>query len=89
MNKKPKVTFLYRDCIGLSDKHYFTHHRNLLLKALARNDEIDVNYVICDKTYDISKLEGKTDVIILYDNDNSGHDCVPDEITGKIGRAHV
>lgn len=82
MKKKPKVTFLYRDCIGLSDRYYFTHHRNLLLKALARNDDIEINYVICDKVFDMTKLEGKTDIIILYDNVNPGHDCIPDEIIG-------
>lgn len=82
MTKKPKITFLYRDCVGLSDKHYFTHHRNLLLKALARTNEAEINYVLSDKIFDISKLEGKTDIILLYDNDNTGHDCVPDEITG-------
>lgn len=79
---KPRITFLYRDCTGLSERHYFTHHRNLLLKALARTNEAEVNYVLSDKIFDISKLEGKTDVILLYDNDNTGHDCVPDQITG-------
>lgn len=82
MNRKIKVSFVYRDCVGLSEKNYYTQHRNLLLKALPRNNEIEVNYVICDKLFDASKLDGKSDVIILYDNVNPGHDCIPDEITG-------
>jgi len=53
-----------------------------LLKALPRNNEIEVNYTICDKAFDVNKINGKTDVIILYDNLNSCHDCVPDEIIG-------
>lgn len=82
MRKKIRVSFVYRDCIGLSEKHYYTQHRNLLLKALTRNDEIEANYVVCDKIFDINKIEGKTDVILLYDNVNPGHDCIPDEIKG-------
>jgi len=82
MKKKLRISFVYRDCFGLSEKYYFTHHRNLLLKALNRNDELEVNYIVCDKIFDISKIEGKTDVVLLYDNANTGHDCIPDELMG-------
>lgn len=82
MEKKIKVSFVYRDCIGLTEKHYYTQHRNFLLKALTRNNEIEVKYVICDKIFDANKLKGNTDVILLYENANPGHNCVPDEIVG-------
>ena len=82
MEKKIRVSFVYRDCEGLSEKHYYTQHRNFLLKALTRNPEIEVKYVICDKIFDANELAGNTDVVLLYENANPGHDCVPDEITG-------
>jgi hypothetical protein len=82
MNKKIKVSFVYRDCVGLSEKNYYTQHRNFLLKALTRNPEIEVKYLICDKIFDANELVGNTDVVLLYENANPGHDCVPDEIIG-------
>jgi len=82
MNKKIRVSFVYRDCVGISEKHYFTQHRNFLLKALARNNKIEVKYLICDKKFDANKLNGNTDIVIFYENGNPGHDCVPDEVIG-------
>ncbi|MBM3206944.1 MAG: glycosyltransferase family 1 protein, partial [Candidatus Staskawiczbacteria bacterium] len=82
MEKKTRISFVYRDCLGLSAKNYFTQHRNFLLKAIARNKEIETNYVLCDKTFDINKLKGKTDVILLYDLVNLGNDCVPEDLIG-------
>ena len=82
MEKKIKVSFVYRDCTSLSEQNYFTQHRNFLLKALARNNKIEIKYVISDKIFDANKLNGNTDVILLYDNANIGHNCIPDEIVG-------
>ena len=82
MERKIRVSFVYRDCIGLSEQNYFTQHRNFLLKALKRNNKIEINYVVSDKIFDANKLNGKTDAVLLYENANPGHDCVPDEIVG-------
>ena len=82
MGTKIRVSFVYRDCLGLSERNYFTQHRNFLLKALKRNNEIEVNYVLSDKIFDTNKLNGKTEAILLYENANLGADCIPDELVG-------
>lgn len=76
------VTFLYRECSSLSKNHYFTNHYNFFLNALKRNSRIKVNYVLSDQNFDITKLNEKPDIIILYENANTGDDCVPEKIFG-------
>ena len=47
-----------------------------------RNKRIQVNYVISEKNFDVKKLNEKPDIIILYENANTGDDCVPEKIYG-------
>ena len=82
MNKKIRVTFIYKDCTSLSEQNYYTQHRNLLLKALRRNDSIEMNYVLTSNIFDIDKIKGKTDIILLYEDQNISANCVPDELQG-------
>ena len=82
MKKKMHVTFIYKDCTSLSEHNYYTQHRNLLLKALRRNNSIDVNYVLTSNIFDIDKIKDKTDIILLYEDQNISANCVPDELHG-------
>lgn len=82
LQKKLNVTFLYRECSSLSKNHYFTNHYNFFLNALKRNSRIKLNYVISDQNFDLKKLHEKPDIIILYENANTGDDCVPEKIYG-------
>jgi len=82
MDKKIKVSFIYRDCFALTQKNFYTYFYHFFFKALERNPEIDVNYVLVDEKYDVEKLEGKTDIILLYEAFNTGQLCVPDELIG-------
>lgn len=82
MERKIKVSFVYRDCLALTEKSFYTHFYNFYFKALARNDDIEINYILSDKNFDAAKLNGKTDVILIYENFNTGQYCVPDELVG-------
>ncbi|PBO85639.1 MAG: hypothetical protein COA77_03425 [Thaumarchaeota archaeon] len=82
MDKKIKVTFLYRDCEALTQKSFYTYFYNFYFNALKRNSEIDVNYILTNEKYDVTKLKGKTDVILLYDTFNTGQLCVLNELEG-------
>ena len=82
MKKKLNVTFLYRECSSLSKNHYFTNHYNFFLNALQRNSRININHIISDQNFDVKNLDEKPDVIILYENANTGDDCVPEKIYG-------
>ena len=64
MNRKIRVTFIYKDCTSLSEQNYYTQHRNLLLKALRRNDSIEMNYVLTSNIfYNEMKLTQRLDKI--------------------------
>lgn len=82
MEKKIRIAFIYKDCLGLSERNFFTQHRNLLLKALARNNDVDVKYYLCDKNFDVAKIQDQVDAIILYEDQNIWANCVPDELSG-------
>ena len=49
------------------------------MKALKRNDRLDVQYIKTDAELDCSKLKGNTDVILLWENSPFG---MPSELNG-------
>jgi len=82
MERKIRISFIYKDCLSLSERNFFTQHRNLFLKALKRNENIDVSYYLCDAVFDVSKIQDKTDVILLYEDQNIWANCIPNELLG-------
>ena len=76
MDKKIRVTFIYKDCASLSEHNYYIQHRNLLLKALQLNIFIEMNYVLTSNIFDINKIKDKTDIILLYEDQNISANCV-------------
>lgn len=82
MDKKIRISFVYRDCLSLSEKSFFSYFHNFYFKALLRNDDIEINHVISDKKFDVEKLRGKTDAILIYENFDTGHCCLPEELVG-------
>ena len=82
LDKKIKVSFVYRNCLALTQKNFYTYFYHFFFKALERNNELDVNYVQVNEKYDVEKLKGKTDIILLYEAFNTGQLCVPDELIG-------
>lgn len=59
MEKKIKISFVYRDCLALTEKSFYTHFHNFYFKALKRNNDIEVNYVLSDKQFNAESLEEK------------------------------
>lgn len=82
MKTKIRVSFIYKNCLSLSENNFFTQHRNLFLKALTRNENIETSYYLCDSIFDVKKIQGKTDVILLYEDQNFWANCVPDDLLG-------
>lgn len=82
MTKQIHVSFLYRNCEALTEKSFYAYFYNFYFKALKRNSRIEVDYILTNDKYDVEKLKGKTDVILLYDSFNTGQLCVVDELIG-------
>lgn len=82
MKAKIRVSFIYKNCLGLSENNFFTQHRNLFFKALRRNKNIETSYYLCDNVFDVSEIQDQTDVILLYEDQNFWANCVPDDLMG-------
>ena len=96
LGKKIKVAFIYKPCKTLTKENFFTLSYHFFMNALKRNDKIDISYFPCENSFDTTKLEGKFDMILLFENRNH---CTPDELlnikkTGlpviaKVGDLHA
>ena len=85
MQKKIRVAFIYKKSnIFLNLKHFDTTYYHFFMDALKRNSRIDVTYFPSDNEFDTNRLNGKFDIILLYENWNYN---VPDKLIGidKIG----
>jgi len=65
---KPKIVFLYKK----SNKYFNRHHSDsqlffFYLRALPRNDDIQLRIIAEDNEFDALDLEGKCDVLLLFD----------------------
>ena len=70
---KIKVAFIYKPSnIFMTGKHFDNVYYNFFIKALPRNNEMEVTYFPEDKKFDISKLENKFDIILLWQNNEFG-----------------
>ena len=84
LKKKIKVAFIYKPCKTLTTENFFTLSYHFFMNAIKRNDEIDISYFPCKNSFDTTKLVGKYDVILLFEN---WYNCVPDELLNikKVG----
>jgi len=70
---KIRVAFIYKPSnIFMTGKHFDNNYYNFFLKALPRNTEIEVTNFAEEEKIDISKLENKFDVILLWQNNEFG-----------------
>lgn len=77
-NKKINVAFIYRPTNNfLTGKHFDNTTYYFWFDALKRNDRIDVTYFPEEKNFDVSKLKGKFDIILLPENHKFS---VPDKL---------
>ena len=80
-----KVALIYKKSYKfLSGNHFDNTSYNFFMHALKRNKSIDVSYFPAENYFDVSKLKGKFDVILLPNNNTDG---TPDELEGikKVG----
>ena len=79
MKNKIKVAFVFhKDNYFLSGKHFDNTYYNFFIKALKRNERLMVEDYKTESTFDCSKLKGKADVILLWENSPFG---MPKEIS--------
>ena len=77
---KIKVALIYKK----SYKYFQTNHfdqtsYDFFFKALKRNIQLEISYYPCEKKFDVSKIKGKCDVILLPNNSTDGS---PDVLIG-------
>jgi len=80
MSKKINVALIYKNNYTFFNENHFdktTYY--FFMKALERNDDLDVSYFPCDNKFDCSKLNGKADIILLPNNNTDG---TPEELFG-------
>ena len=80
MSKKINVALIYKNNYTFFNENHFdktTYY--FFMKALGRNEDLEVTYFPCDNKFDCSKLNGKADIILLPNNNTDG---TPEELVG-------
>ena len=77
---KIKVAFIYKASnIFMTGNHFDNNYYNFFIKALSRNQKIEVTNFTEEEKFDVSKLNNKFDIILLWENHPWGS---PDELIG-------
>jgi len=80
MKNKIKVSFIYhKDNVFLSGNHFDNTYYHFFMRALQRNEKIDVKYFPTTDIFDSKILRHETDLILLWSNADFG---MPKEILG-------
>ena len=85
MDAKIKVALIYKKSYNyFQPDHFDKTSYDFFLRALPRNNDIEVSFFPVDSTFDCSKLKGKFNVILLP---NNWTDAAPDKLIGikKLG----
>ena len=70
---KIKVAFIYKASnIFMTGKHFDNNYYNFFIKALSRNQKIEVTNFTEEEKFDVSKLNNKFDIILLWENNEFG-----------------
>ena len=78
MMKKIRVALIYKKSYNyFQPNHFDKTTANFFLKAFERNENLEITYHPCEKTFDVKKLNGKCDVILLPNNRSDG---APDQL---------
>ena len=77
---KIKVALIYKKSYNyFQPDHFDQTSYNFFFKALKRNIQLEISYYPCEKKFDVSKIKGKCDVILLPNNSTDGS---PDVLIG-------
>jgi hypothetical protein len=78
--KKIKTAFIYKPSNPyMSKTAWATTYYHFFMNALNRHTELEMDYFPAEKQFDVSKLRGKFDIILLWENNSWGS---PDELSG-------
>jgi len=77
---KIKVALIYKKSYNYFQPNHFDQTSyDFFFKALKRNIQLEISYYPCEKKFDVSKIKGKCDVILLPNNSTDGS---PDVLIG-------
>jgi len=77
---KIKVALIYKKSYNYFQPNHFDQTSyDFFFKALKRNIQLEISYHPCEKKFDVSKIKGKCDVILLPNNSTDGS---PDVLIG-------
>ena len=77
---KIKVALIYKKSYNyFQPDHFDQTSYDFFFKALKRNIQLEISYYPCEKKFDVSKIKGKCDVILLPNNSTDGS---PDVLIG-------
>ena len=80
MNKKINVALIYKKSYNyFQPDHFDQTSYDFFFKALKRNIQLEISYYPCEKKFDVSKIKGSCDVILLPNNSTDGS---PDVLIG-------
>jgi len=73
MDRRIRVAFIYKaNNIFMAGKHFDNVYYNFFMKALKRNNRIQVSYLHSEDSFDVTKLKNKCDIILLWQNNEFG-----------------
>jgi len=79
-DKKIRVALVYKKSYNFFQPDHFDRTSyDLFFKALKRNRQLEISYYPCEKKFDVSKIKGICDIILIPNNRTDG--C-PDTIIG-------
>ena len=79
-NEKIRVAFIFhKNNIFLTGNHFDNTYYNFFIKALNRNQNLEIKNFPTNDTFDCSGLKGKFDIILLWENSPFG---MPKELNG-------
>ena len=73
MKKKIKVCLIYhKSNFFLTGKHFDNTHYHFFITSLKRNKDLELQLIPTEDVFDFSKLRGKYDIILLWENGSFG-----------------
>ena len=77
---KIRISLVYKKSYNYFQPNHFDQTSyDFFFKALKRNIQLEISYYPCEKKFDVSKIKGKCDVILLPNNSTDGS---PDVLIG-------
>jgi len=80
VEKKTRVALIYKkNYTFFNENHFDKTTYYFFMKALKRNNDLDIDFFPVENEFDCKKLKGKTDIILLANNNT---DATPEKLIG-------